>query len=89
MTIQIRNMWLEEKSCQGTSEFHIKVEGLRDQGTINEWKMDINSTFWIMFDGLVDFTLCLSIWGRPSTKFVKPWAKKPWAKKPWLANFFF
>jgi hypothetical protein len=46
--------------------------------------MDINSTFWIMFDGLIDFTLCLSIWGGPSTKCVKLWAKKAW-----LANSFF
>jgi hypothetical protein len=45
--------------------------------------MDINYTFWIMFDGLIDFTLRLSIWGGPSTKSVNPWAKKPW-----LANFF-
>jgi hypothetical protein len=36
-----------------------------------------------MFDGLIDFTLRLSIWGGPSTKSVNPWAKKPW-----LANFF-
>jgi hypothetical protein len=41
LIIKIENLWLEEKSVQGSSSFLHKVEGPKDQENVNAWNINI------------------------------------------------
>jgi hypothetical protein len=41
MIIKIENLWLEERSFQGSSSFLHKVEGPKDQENVNVWNLNI------------------------------------------------
>jgi hypothetical protein len=43
MTIEIQNLWLEEKDSEGISSFFTKLVGLKNQGNEDRWNLDMES----------------------------------------------
>lgn len=75
MTIDIQNMWLEEKNCESISSFCTKLECLTKEMKANEL-FDIESlsgSLCIMFHGLTKVKLGQPIWDDTSLTLVRQW----------------
>jgi hypothetical protein len=78
-TIEIQNMWLEEKYYENINSIYPKLEGLRDPRKwkwMKSWCGILSGGLWIMFDDLTEVKPGPPIWGGLGLTSTRPWPLK-------------